>query len=854
MGPAIAFLGSVFFGVGLAGASAAYLIAVNLARLGLLALASKYLAPKIDLQQTAVDKLLTVKSSIAPQAFVYGQEMLSGPLIFANVSGESNEHLHRLIALTGREIDSYVGFRVDDTDIDIPTHIADANDSVTAGQFADVMDIATQLGTSTQTVLTQLNTDFSSLWTSAHRGRGWSQLYTRMTIVGGNTAYEKGIPQNIRAIVKGHKVYDPRLDVTQIIDSTTSPVTYGSASPSQSVTDSSTWAWSDNPALCLADWLMWDEVGMGEETDRIDWELVAKAADICEQQVLVPPSASPSNYQDRYTCNFVFYADQERGQVKSILEEAMLGRCIFSQGKWRMFAGAARTATVTLTEENLAGGIQVEASTGAKERYNTVRGKFVDPTRDYTAASYPEITDAAYVTDDGEKKYKTVDFNACNNSYEAQRNAIIVNRQSRNQKIVRFEGNWSCFQIQTGDVVEMNIAELGWSATSSPITTEKFLVTEWSLDKDGRGVTLTLVEETDSVWNDPAIGDYTTRSATGVLTAPGVPAVALSDATIHNPGTSPIYAGVRAGADGRLRYGNGANVYYDRLVPPNEWLGSGTDIYSIKATVTSGSLASGTEDTWETLDADRTWFVAVDTTVSPVYNTSEAIIDLSITNDTTASPIPILTSATYTLCTTESIFGSFYVGVGNVGTNSGGGTDANAPSGTQSGDKLYALLTRTTAPTGWSGSYAVANNMNLFSRTASGTSADNLAGSDCGVLTQIFAFRDNASYTIHSTVEAQGVYGSQTAMPMPANNAVSASRAAFIIYGGWKTCSSPSSIDPGSVDMTESGERLSSSVAGIIGYKEQSSSTNVAEANVTYATEQSSQPFTSTYRIEITKS
>lgn len=646
MGPVLSFLGAVFFGVS-ATASAGYILAVNLARLGLLSLASKFLAPKIDLQQTAADKLLTVKSTVQPQAFVYGEDMLSGPLMFAQVSGDNNEHLHRLVALTGREIDSYQAFRIDDTDIDISDDIPDANDTVSAGDFADVVQIQTQLGTSTQTVLSQLNTDFASLWTSAHRGRGWSQLYTKMSIVGGNTAFEKGVPQNLRALVKGHKVYDPRLDSTQIIDSSTSPVTKGSGS--HLVGTPSTWAWSDNPALCLADWLIWDEVGMGEETDRIDYEMVAQAADICEQQVLIPPAASPSNYQNRYTCNFTFYGDQQRGQVKSILESAMLGRCVFSQGKWRMWAGAALTSTVTLTEENLAGGIQVEASTGTKERYNTVRGKFVDPARDYHANPYPQITDASYVTDDGSTKYKTVDFNACNNNYEAQRNAIHVNRQSRNQIVVRFEGNWSCFQIQCGHVVELNIAELGWSATSSPISTKKFLVTEWELDREGKGVRLTLVEENDSVWDDPAIGDYTTRTATGELVSPGVPAVALSDASIMNEGTEPVYAGVRLGADGRLRYGNASNSYYDNLVPPNEWLGSGTATYYSLATVTDGTLQSGTEDTWQEISTDQTWYVQKDSTSSPVATNNYAVVDLAIASDITVSPITVLTSGTFTL-------------------------------------------------------------------------------------------------------------------------------------------------------------------------------------------------------------
>jgi len=488
MGAALAFIGAVFFGVG-AGASLAYVVAVNLARIAILSLVSKALAPKIDLSQAAADKLLTVRSSFQPQAFVYGEDMLSGPLLFANTAGEGNVDLHRLVALTGREIDSFVAFRIDDTDIVIGDDIASDAGPVTGGQFADVMEIDTRTGTQTQTAIAELVAAFPGNWTAAHQGLGWALFYTKMTLVEGNEAFESGIPQNLRAVVKGSKVYDPRV-VGHDFD------------------DPSTWEWSDNPALILADFLIWQDVGYGEVPERIDWTLVEAAADICEEQVVIPGDDSDGGLQNRYTCNFTFYADQTRQDIREIIVNSMLGRCIFSQGKWRMWAGAALPATVTLSEANLAGSIQLQASTPSEHRYNRVRGKFVDPSRNYTANPYPEQRDAAYETADNEIKYQTFDQNACNNSYEAQRNAIIRLRQSRLQRVITFQGNWSCFRVQTGTTVEIDIAELGLSG-------DKYFVTEWILDKDGRGVNLTMTQESDDVWTDP--DDYVVRSPTGEL-------------------------------------------------------------------------------------------------------------------------------------------------------------------------------------------------------------------------------------------------------------------------------------------------------------------------------------------------
>ena len=633
MGPVLAFVGAIFFGTA-AGASLGYVIAVNVARLALLSLVSKKLAPKIDLSSVAQDKMLTLKSSIQPQAFVYGQDMLSGPLIYAQVAGGSNDNLHRVIALTGREITSFDEFRIDDTDILVPLQVPATGGTVSEGKFNDVVDIDVRLGTATQTVIAALNTADPTLWTAAHTGRGWSLLYTQMYIVGNNEAFEDGIPTNIRALISGHKVYDPRLDSTQ----TTIP-----GAGLHRVNDPATWAWSDNPALCLSDWFIWDQVGMGEEADRIDWDLVAAAADVCEELVDVPDESGTCGgeaqaQQKRYTVNFTFYANQERGQVKQVLEDAMLGRVIFSQGKWRMWAGAAQTPTIDLDESNLAGGIQVDASVSYKDRYNRVRGKFIDPLRNYIASAYPEQISASYVTQDGgQVKYQTFDQNACNNTYECQRNAIKVLRQSRQQIICKFEGNWSCFQVQSGTVVTVTNVELGWSS-------KKFLVTEWALNKEATGVSLTLVEENDSVWADPACGDYTVRTPTGDLIPPGAPLVKLTSATIHNAlDAYPVYAGVKLEASGLVKYSNAANVYSNAAVPAGDWLGAGLDIYSVRATLDAGTLTTGTVGSWLELTTDRFWDVQATT------QDEAAIITLEITNDPAAPTPPILATGVFDL-------------------------------------------------------------------------------------------------------------------------------------------------------------------------------------------------------------
>lgn len=78
-----------------------------------------------------------------------------------------------------------------------------------------------------------------------------------------------GFP-NISAEIKGMKVYDPR-------------------DARQSPTDNTTWTWSDNPALCLADLISSTAYGLGRD---VDWDSVAEVANFNDEEVGFPPDVS----------------------------------------------------------------------------------------------------------------------------------------------------------------------------------------------------------------------------------------------------------------------------------------------------------------------------------------------------------------------------------------------------------------------------------------------------------------------------------------------------------------------------------------------------------------------------------
>ena len=74
----------------------------------------------------------------------------------ANTAGEGNKELHRILALTGREIDSFLWPSASMTPTSSLGMTSRASGTVTAGLFADVVEIDTRTGTQSQTAIADL--------------------------------------------------------------------------------------------------------------------------------------------------------------------------------------------------------------------------------------------------------------------------------------------------------------------------------------------------------------------------------------------------------------------------------------------------------------------------------------------------------------------------------------------------------------------------------------------------------------------------------------------------------------------------------------------------------------------------
>jgi len=496
----------VTVGVGSAAAGTIALAAATAVVVGGSIAAARALLPDMSMPQVDTDRSRqqTVRGTIEPQKLVYGEALVSGPIFFVGVAGTDNNTLYHAIALTGHEAH-------DITDIHFDNEVvtdAQINQSfqVTAGEFGPTSEapseyiclIERKTGSSTQASSSLLTPTFND-WTSSHRARGISYVVTQWKLTDSSQeVWDRLTPNNIKALVKGKKdIYDPRLDVA-------AGNTAGD-NPTLGVYQQ----WTDNPALCVANYLTDTRFGLSIPTSKIDWAAVVTAADACDVTVTVPNSAT----EKRFTANGVLFAgDTHRTNINKLLS-AMNGSLVYSNGIYTIRAGIYEAPTESLDEDDLAGAVTVRTSVERSDRFNTVRPIFIDPSQRHKSVEAPEVQLTTAVNrDNGEVLTRDIQLPFTNSSFMAQRIAHKQIQLSDQQKVITFPANLTGLRVDVGDRVQVTIEELNYS-------NKIFRCAGWSFSDTQDGVVnLTLLEDDSGSYADPTAGEYSTISASGVIT------------------------------------------------------------------------------------------------------------------------------------------------------------------------------------------------------------------------------------------------------------------------------------------------------------------------------------------------
>lgn len=426
--------------------------------------------PSDSAQQSLNDQGRTTyfRETVAPHQYIYGETRCSGPLVYVETTGAKNIYMHKIIAFAAHEVDSFSYFYLNDEIVTL-----DANGFVTNARWVKggkkLIRIRTHNGTDNQAADAALVGE-STLWTADHRLQGIAYAYVRLEF--DQDKFADGVPQ-ISAVIKGKKVYNPKTGAT---------------------------AWSDNPALCLRDYLLDTRRGLGALSNEIDEDYFRDAQDVCDETVQLASGGT----EKRYTTNGVFNAQQTPKQVIEIITGSMAGQFWYSEGEFRCNAAKWRTPSVIIDEDDLRGPVSIQTKNSRQSTTSGVKGIHVSAADAYQQVDYAPVSSQVFVDDDNdtEVRYQELPLPVTVTSSMAQRIAKTVLYRSREQLSLKAQVGMKAFQLQTGDVFEFRFSKLGYDGA----TPKYFEVTGWQIifeaDK-GLSIGLDCTEISEAVfdWN-----------------------------------------------------------------------------------------------------------------------------------------------------------------------------------------------------------------------------------------------------------------------------------------------------------------------------------------------------------------
>ncbi len=413
---------------------------------------------------------------------IYGKMRVGGAIVFDEATGDNNKFLHRIIAVAGHEVQSFDEIYINDEVVTL-----DGSGNVTSpSQYNSKVRINVHLGSPDQTADSDLVSE-SAKWTTEHRLRGIAYMYVRLKFDA--DAFPNGIPI-ITATVKGKKLYDPRTGST---------------------------VWSDNPALCLRDYLT-SKYGLEEDEYNIDDTLVTSSANVCDQTNTLASTT-------RYTCNGAFTTASTPYDMLSELLKSMGGSMWYAQGKWRMKPAYWTAPVMDLSEDDLRSSLSVGTRHSRRDNFNVIKGTFRGEESNWQTTDYPQVTNTAFLSaDNNQESVADVDLTFTDNSIEARRLALISLERNRQQLTVNASFGLKTLELQVGDNIRLTNSRFGW-------TNKEFEVVSWSFgltDELDLQTQMTLRETAETVFDEVSDGVVYERDNTTLLSPFVVPSVGLS--------------------------------------------------------------------------------------------------------------------------------------------------------------------------------------------------------------------------------------------------------------------------------------------------------------------------------------
>ena len=450
--------------------------AANFGASMLLSGAAQSLMPSPTVGSMALQsRSVTVREPVMPRDMVYGRVRKGGVLVFLHSTGDADKDLHLVIVLAAHRVKS-IGA------IYFEGEMAFDATGAPIGRWVNTAHLEKRLGSETQTAFEGLRAAAPEHWTAAHQLRGCAAIYLRLTYDA--DVYPGGLP-NVTVDLEGKDdIYDPRLDRH---------------------------IYSENPALCLADYMAHPRFGIGASIGAADGLEVAsliEAANICDEEVAL----EGGGVEPRYSCNGVIRLSETPKTIIEALLTSMAGRAVWQAGQWRLRAGAYRIPVEVLTRDDLRdGGLALTTRQSRSASFNAVRGQFVSPENAWQPDDFPAVRSEVYRDEDnGEEVWRDIALPFTISASMAQRLAKIELERHRRQQSLRLSGKLKAWRVGAGETALFYDPRWGFAGEGFE-DGKPFEVLSVRLDLSGSGEGARLVPELILRETSPLIYDWAAR-------------------------------------------------------------------------------------------------------------------------------------------------------------------------------------------------------------------------------------------------------------------------------------------------------------------------------------------------------
>ena len=473
-----------------------------------LTLVSRALAPKLDMGSQMGGRSVTTREAAQSRKIVYGRARIGGNIVYLESTGTDNKYLWLVIAVAGHEIDAYESVWFNDKKIwDGGSYVGSWGSYVDIGFYKGdqtTADNSSQRGSASLV-------SNSSKWTDNHKLLDTAYMVVKLTYDADQFA--QGLP-NISTVIRGKKVLDPasitagsfvvgkKYQISAV--GNTNFTAIGASANTVGVEFTATGVgsgtgtallidWSDNPALCVYDYLRDTKYGLGETVANLLTASITTAKGICDE----PVDLADDTTQARYTINGVL---DTGSSIKNNIEQmlgSMIGRLVYSGGQFEIHAGKYVAPAFTVDESVAVGEITVQTKQSRRSAYNGVKGVFLSEDDNYILADYPAQLSTSYATADGDPIYLDMALPFTTNNIRAQRIAKLALFRSRQQESITIPCNLSALRFKVGENINVTNTRLGYS-------NKIFEVVGYSMAFSSDGqivVNVDAIETASSIWD-----------------------------------------------------------------------------------------------------------------------------------------------------------------------------------------------------------------------------------------------------------------------------------------------------------------------------------------------------------------